>query len=417
MTANPAPLHIDQVSVTDTAVHVATFTETNADVVRFVAGADDPAEAVHNCLRVGATALRVANTAVDVDLVQRQFDGLNERFGTHIDGAVEQINAATSQLLDAEDGALTTALSDFHQGMEEMLGATFDPDSKASVLSKIETLVAEVVRGAVDGVRRLVDPNGDDSPLARMRSDIVAEVKEEIVGVVRTINDLSTGLGIANAVAAEHERTSAKGFDFEDVVDDAIARCAATHGDLHESVGQERGSTGSKVGDEVVTLNADDTRGTAARFVLEVKARKLSARKIIEELDEAMKNRDALAAIAVFNDQANAPSSTPFHYCDDKAFVVLDADGDEGALQLAYMWARWVVRRKVSGGLGDAIDHERIAALLADARRALERHITIKRSHSTAIKSIEQAQTETASLADEVRTALTELARELGDGR
>ncbi len=51
MSAQPATLHEDQVSVTDTAVYIATFSDHDSDVIRVVKEADDAVEAVHNCLR------------------------------------------------------------------------------------------------------------------------------------------------------------------------------------------------------------------------------------------------------------------------------------------------------------------------------------------------------------------------------
>ncbi|MDP9331865.1 MAG: hypothetical protein M3Q30_00940 [Actinomycetota bacterium] len=414
MSAQPAPIHEDRVTVTDTAIYISTFTDTDADVIRVVKDADDQIDAVHNCLRIGATALRVANTAVDVDLVQRSFDDLADRLDVQVNGAVDQIRTATEGLLDGDTGSLQLALTRFHGSIEELLGETFDPDSKKSVVSTIESQVETIVRSAVEGVREIVEPEGDQSPLARLKGEILVGVKGEIDGVVREIRDVSERFGIAAAVAVEHERTAAKGFDFEDVVDACVAEISAVHGDAHEHVGKETGVTGSQVGDEVVTLDREDTRGQAGRFVLEVKKRKLGMRKIQDELDEAMRNRDALAAIAVFDSQANAPTTVPFHYIDDKAIVVLDDSGtDTAALRLAYMWARWTVRRKLTSDAGDAIDHERVRSLIEQARRSIGRVTTIRKCHSSATKAIEEAKSETSQLADEVRDVLSDLEAEL----
>ncbi len=414
MSAQPAALHEDHVSVTDTAVYIATFTDHDADVIRVVTEADDPIEALHNCLRIGATALRVANTAVDVDLVQRSFDELAGRLDVQVNGAVDQIRTATAALLDGDTGTLPAALSEFHGSIEDLLGETFDPDSKKSVVSTIEALVSSVVRTALEGVREIVEPEGDESPLARLKGEILVGVKGEIDGVIREVRDVSERLGIAAAVAEEHERTAAKGFDFETVVDGCVAQIAAGHGDCHEHLGTETGATGSKVGDEVVTVNRDDTRGQTGRFVFEVKKRSLSMRKIQDELDEAMRNRESLVGIAVFDSQANAPTKVAFHYVDDKAIVVLDDGGvDDAALRLAYMWARWTVRRKLTSEVGETIDHERVRSLIDQARRSIDRVTTIRSCHSRVAKAIDEVKSETSTLAEEVRAVLSELEAEL----
>jgi hypothetical protein len=163
-------------------------------------------------------------------------------------------------------------------------------------------------------------------------------------------------------------------------------------------------------------LNREATGGQAARFVFEVKKRKLGMRKIQDELGEAMRNREALAAIAVFDSQANAPTAVPFHYIDDTAIVVLDDEGtDDGALRLAYMWARWTVRRKLTNDTGETIDHERVRALIEQARRSIERVSTVRRCHSRATNAIAEARTETDLLADEVRDVLADLEAELDE--
>ena len=130
-------------------------------------------------------------------------------------------------------------------------------------------------------------------------------------------------LGILDATEEVYEQTTGKGFDYEDLVDECVGTLAANYGDLAEVTAKQSGSSASHVGDEVVTLNRDDTHGVEARFTLEMKNRPLNMRKTMAELDEALCNRDALAAIAVFRSQEQAPTSVPFQHHDDKAIVVL----------------------------------------------------------------------------------------------
>jgi outer membrane murein-binding lipoprotein Lpp len=246
-----------------------------------------------------------------------------------------------------------------------------------------------------------------------MKTEILTGVKGEIVDVVREIRDVAEKLGIDAARQEEFERTAVKGFAFEDVLDECVGRLAAQHGDLHERCGTETGATGSKVGDEAVTLNLADSYGVEARFVFEAKDRKLPMRKILAELDEAMANRGAQFAIGVFRSQEAAPTAVPFHCVgNDKAVVVLD-DGGDLALRLAYLWARMTVRAGLGADSGDEIDVERMSALVTEARRALEMLSTVKGCHSKARNAIDQASTQVAELVDHVRAALDQLDSEL----
>ena len=102
-------------------------------------------------------------------------------------------------------------------------------------------------------------------------------------------------------------------------------------------------------------------------------------------------------------------------YSDDKAIVVLDPDDcDDAALRLAYMWARWTVRKQLAAAdEADGVDVERVRCLLDDAARALERHATIKRAHTVARKGIDQAAEQVEALVHESREAIEELQTEL----
>lgn len=392
-----------RVLVADGVVYVRELEEHDTEVLRVVGDSDDPVAATSQCLRIGARALRAAHVTVDVDVIERSFQALESRFESRVTDAVDEIARTTSGLLDEEDGALSGTLAAFRSEFDQLLGDTFDADSKVSVIAKIEELVLSTMKA-------LITPEIDDSPIGRLKKELVDTVQREVGSVADEMRRVTEHLGIVDATADAYEHTTAKGFDYEDLVDEAVGEIAAGYGDLAESTGTQTGSTASKVGDEVVTLNRDDTHGIEARFTLEIKNRALNMRKTMAELDEALANRDALAAIAVFRSQDQAPTAVPFQYCDDKAIVVLDPDdGDTSALRLAYMWARWTVRRRLAIGEQAGLDLERIARLLEEASRALERHVSIKRFHTQAKRSIDQAADQVRDLVGEVTAALDEL--------
>jgi len=417
MSAQPSIFSTARVLVSDGVVYIRELDEADQEVVRIVAEADDPALAVSQALRIGARALRAAHVSVDVDVIERSFEELEARFETKVTAAVDEIARTTAGLLDEDTGALTGALGTFRTDLESILGDTFDPDSRSSVLAKIEELV-----GA--SVKSLIMSETPDSPMGRLKADLVETVQREVGDVADEVRRVTEHLGILEATEEAYEEyeevyetTTGKGFDYEDLVDECVGELAAAYGDLHESTGKEKGSTASQVGDEVVTLNREDAHGCDARFALEIKNRKLNMRQTMAELDESMANRDALCAIAVFRAQDQAPTAVPFQYFDDKAIVVLDPDDeDTSALRLAYMWARWTVRKQlVSASEEDAesIDLEKLCCLVDDAARAIERQTAIKRFHTQAKKSIDQASEQVLGMVSEVQDALSSLDAEL----
>ena len=125
--------------------------------------------------------------------------------------------------------------------------------------------------------------------------------------------------------------------------------------------------------------------------MLEIKDRKVGMSAILAELDNAQANRSSLASVAVFSRDRNCPAAGPFTYHGTRALAVLDKETpDPGALQLACLWARWTARRQLADER-EGVDAERIDALIAEASRALDRLVTIRRCHTTARNKIQEA--------------------------
>jgi hypothetical protein len=180
-----------------------------------------------------------------------------------------------------------------------------------------------------------------------------------------------------------------------------------------EQTGDTVGTAANRKGDEVVTINEEDTRGAEAAYVLEAKTGSKGMKAILAELDAAMENRDAEAAIAVFSCAENAPTSVPFFANGDKAIVVFDPDElDTTALRLATMWARWVVPRKLADDERE-LDVDAVAELVDEASRALSQHATIKCCHTVARKKIDEAGRHVDDLVGEIEDVLERLRAEI----
>ena len=127
--------------------------------------------------------------------------------------------------------------------------------------------------------------------------------------------------------------------------------------------------------------------------MLEMKNRPLNMRKTMAELDEALGNRDALAAIAVFRSQEQAPTVG--------AVRALRRQGDRGARPRRRGRLRAAPRLHVGaldGAQGPRGRARRrrstssgCAACSTTPPAPLERHTAIKRFHTQAKKSIDQA--------------------------
>jgi hypothetical protein len=126
-----------------------------------------------------------------------------------------------------------------------------------------------------------------------------------------------------------------------------------------------------------------------------------------------MRNRDALAGVMVFSSAANAPIAADFQDFGDRAIVVLDKeDGDDRALRLACMWARWVVRRALAGAAAD-VDVDQLALLVGRARRALEARATVRRYHTQAKNAIDESARQVDAMVAELDAALAGIEEEV----
>jgi hypothetical protein len=200
-----------------------------------------------------------------------------------------------------------------------------------------------------------------------------------------------------------------KGIAYEDVVHLAFAEVAVHHGDIVEEVGRQKGSVGSLVGDLVLTFNPDEFPGERSALVVEVKAKRLSLRKTLDELDAAVANREAKVGLAVFACKDIAPIPSVFVPYGARAVLVLDGEApDIGAVELAMAWARWTVRRSATGDTS-SFDAVRFNEAFARATRALDRAGTIRKCHSTVRRQVDQAGEELTEMVTEAREAIGEI--------
>jgi hypothetical protein len=389
------------------------FRENDPDVVGFVRDADEPEAAVHRCLTMGARVLRVAGATLDSELVEHRFGEMTDELGRSIDEFAKRIDESADGLLDGEEGQLAVALKAWLDEVATTLDATFDETSKKSAIAKLEKVLEDARAAQVKAVKKLLDPLDDESPLGHWRSQIVDTVRDRSDRIEQSIDQLTAQLGIKGAVAEVHEKTAVKGFDFEHIVLTELTPIVTAHEDVPEHVGNEIGDEGTKVGDIVVTINPDETPGRTVRYVVEAKDKAMTLKKSLDELDSAMRNRNADSAVMVFAGGDACPSTEPFQPFDHKAIVVLDKDElDVSALRLACLWARWTARRKESEG-SDSIDPARIQMLIDSARLSLKAATAIRGDHTKARTAIDHATQHLDGLVNDLKGTLAQLELEI----
>jgi hypothetical protein len=360
---------------------------------------DDHALLVERALKIGLTALQGVGVTLNVDAVRAEFD----RFADQNRVANEQAAAALEHVLRANfadgDGRLPRTLESFlgdRGKLKSMVDELFDPKRRDSAIGRIGTMLETYFDGDGSRLAQLLDPTRLGSPLHQFRIEMehgFKALQEQLVALEAA----------QRARADERSRSSAKGADFEDLLEAMLGEIARGSNDLLERTGTDAGDAGrSKKGDFVLTLDPERTRGCEVRVVIEAKDRRMSGREMREELRAAKTNRDAAVGLVVFT-PAHAPAGiAPFDVRAGDVYTVLDpADPDPATLEAAVKLARLVALTAVTETEAE-VDVATLQQSLTAIREAIEAIRTIK----TQLTSISNTSRDVSATLDKMREAI-----------
>ena len=339
---------------------------------------------VERALRIGLLALQDAATSMDVDVVRREF----EKLVAQTTAVNEQAAKAVEDVLRANfadgDGRLPRTLERFlgdRGALQQFVNELFDETKRDSAIGRIGGLLGQYFDGDHSRLALLLDPTRLGSPLHQFRQ----EIAEGFKGVHERLAAIEAA---SRARAEERARSTAKGADFEDLLEAMLGDLARSSGDLLDRTGTETGSMlGSKKGDFVLTLDARLTRGADVRVVLEAKDRTMSPRQMREELREARQNRGAAVAIAVWTTSHAPAGIAPFAMLGDDVHVVVDPESPDPAyLEAAVRLARLLALAQLQER-----EVEVDAAAVGRALAAIKEQLEVIRSLKTQLTSVSNA--------------------------
>jgi hypothetical protein len=318
---------------------------------------EEPARSVRRAIEIGTRVLDREDTAIEVDYVRREFERLSRAHAEAVEErnqeAVERIEEGLRRALGGEDapGALGQALDSHSEELSEQIAATFGEDREGAVQAQIKRMLDERDE---EFMRRLT-ADDERNPLDPMLSTLRTWVRERKEDQEARDNKLEQKVDVLLSRAAElagleqgrealeqaEEAGTRKGRSFEERVDRALERVAATRGDASSHTGGEGAEGGGKKGDTLIELVA--ANGPAqGRIVFEAKDKKLSKNDAWKELNEAMAARAASFAVLVVAGEERVPSGreTLVEYEGNKLIVAVDREKPEGlALEVAYRLA------------------------------------------------------------------------------
>jgi hypothetical protein len=330
---------------------------------------DDQALLVERALKIGLTALQGVGVTLNLDAVRSEF----ERFADQSKAANEQAAQALEQVLRMNfadgDGRLPRTLESFlgdRGKLKAMVDELFDPERRDSAIGRIGTMLESYFDGDGSRLAVLLDPTRMHSPLHQFRN--------EMENGFKALQERLIALEAAqNARAGERAKSSAKGGDFEDLIETMLGEIARGANDLLERTGTEAGDAGrSKKGDFVLTLDPGLTPGREVRIVVEAKDRYVSGREMRDELRAAKTNRDATLGLVVFSPQHAPAGIAPFDVRGGDVYTVMDpADPDRAVLEAAVKLARLVAVASLREAEVD-VDIASIGEALRSIRQSLE---------------------------------------------
>ncbi len=335
-----SPLPGTRVEVKGDRLFVERVTLVDPSAAAYVAEtpADDRPALIERALRIGLTALQQAGVSVNVDVVRREFEALLGQTQATNEKAARALEEVLRQNFADGDGRLPRTLEKFlgdRGALRSFVNELFDETKRDSAIGRMKFLLGAYFDGDASKLALLLDPTRLNSPLHQFRG--------EVSDGFAKLNDRLTAIeAAATARASERSKSSAKGGDFEQLLEGILADLARGAGDIVDRTGDEAGAVArSKKGDFVLTVNPAMTRGADLRIVVEAKDRQVSGRAMRDELREAKTNRSAAVGLVVFT-PAHAPAGiAPFDVRAGDVYCVLDPESpDASTLEAAFRLAR-----------------------------------------------------------------------------
>ncbi len=365
-------------------------------------------ELVERALSVGARGLMTMGLGIDLaevdDRVRRSVAEGTADARRQLEKILERAVAELSGSFDPEHrtSATARAITEFGLVRDGLLEA-IDPGHRDSLTSKFLGELDELLGpgGKLEGVlERSLDPSADGSGFATMAATFDEKLTELRDLVLRK-----------QGAEVEAERGTRKGFDFEEVIEGRLRMMGRSMGGcVIEHTGRTTGElgAGSIVGDVVMTL--PNTR----KLVIEVKnTNKLTLhgpKGILRELDDALVNRGADAAVCVSAIDAYPGEVGVFGIYGNRVLVVDDGEGTllEAAVRVAALLAE-----RNAASTRDAFDAEALARRLSTIRELAGNLGSSRRQLTEVSKSVDTVSVNLGTLRSTILALVDEAAADL----
>ncbi len=355
--------------------------------------------------------------------------GIHAMATTNMRATLDDVKEAVQRILESATTAAEQHLSDAVDSGKTQLAAHLDPDVRTSLTART---FAELEELHASVLARL-DPDRTDSHTSRLVAAITellgpgGQLSQRLEAALDS-SDAGSGLGrvvetferrfqeLRDLVVGEQHRVeeaargTAKGLAYEDTVEEVLrSQARAIGGCIVERTGLTKGTLGlnSKVGDFVLTL-ADGTR--VAVEAKNVGRMPLNGKTgILNELDQAMDNRNASWAICVSRTDSFPGEVGAFAVYGNRVLVVDPGEGTLTGVALRWINSCAVAAAQESDRVDTATAQERLNRV-----RDLAQHFSrSKRALAAAQDGLESVRHDLDSLRSQLIELVDDIARAL----
>ena len=383
-------------------------------VGRAIDAGEDPARVVADAIEIGARVLDREQAGSSVEVLRADLEKASREVEQRLGATSEQVVTELRTPLDEAFGPDTGHVT-------RVLHRHFGADSSAAVQHQVRAAVAELLNESRERLFRQFSSADESNPLAAFQRHAVAAIRQSSDQQHAHLREMNQRIGAlqvemaklqaerekALEVAAEHDRSTAKGRPYEEAVFEAVDAIAGGQGDDCDAVGDLQGVGGRK-GDVLVAIDgcSGSPRG---RIVFEAKHSRVAKKVALAELDGAMAQRDAAYAVWVVPSEEQLPARVqPLREINgDKLFVVFDPEEGRQGLQLAYLLAR--ARVLMARGDAEGLDTAAVRGELERAVGALEEGRRIRQQLTHAANGVESAREILGAMEQRVKAHLEQI--------
>ena len=387
-----------------------------AELVRArIDAGENPERVLADAIEIGARVLDREHAGTAVEALKQDLEHASKeveaRLGATSEAVVTELRTRLEEAFGPDSGHVTRVLQ-----------RHFGAESSSAVQHQVRAAVAELLGESREKLFKQFSSADESNPLATFQRAAVAAIRQSSDQQHTHLREMNGRIGElqlevaklqaekakALEVAAEHDRSTAKGRPYEEAVFEAV-----------EAIAPARATTATRSATCAAPAAARATwwwTSTAApgrprgRIVFEAKNSKRSRNEALAELDEAMDQRAADYAVWVVPSDDKLPARAPAlrEVNGDKLFVVYDPeDGSRLALEVAYSLAR--ARVLMAKGAAEGLDASAVRAEVERAMVAMEDVRRIKSQLTSAAHQIEDVRAIVEGMAERVRGHLAQI--------